>query len=89
MLWLMSSNPALRQEEAPTLARADEVLDAFVARFMNTADANDVYKKRLVKGARYTVVLNGPKGSDMDLWVWNPGTTEIFQFTAGCFSFDA
>jgi homoserine O-acetyltransferase/O-succinyltransferase len=42
MLWLMSSNPALRQEEAPTLARADEVLDAFVARFMNTADANDV-----------------------------------------------
>jgi subtilisin family serine protease len=50
------------------------------------ADANDVYKKRLAKGVRYTVVLNGPGGSDMDLWVWNPGTTEIFQFTAGCFS---
>ena len=22
----------------------------------------------------------------MDLWVWRPGTTEIFQFTAGCFA---
>jgi hypothetical protein len=53
------------------------------------ADANDVYKKKLAKGVRYTVVLNGPKGSDMDLWVWNPGTKEIFQFTAGCFSFGA
>jgi hypothetical protein len=21
----------------------------------------------------------------MDLWVWNPGTSEIYQFTAGCF----
>ncbi len=51
------------------------------------ADANDVYKKRLLKGKRYRVVLNGPKGSDMDLWVWNPHTAEIFQFTAGCFGF--
>jgi subtilisin family serine protease len=49
------------------------------------ADDNDVYKKRLAKGAKYRVVLDGPKGSDMDLWVWNPGTKEIFQFTAGCF----
>jgi subtilisin family serine protease len=49
------------------------------------ADANDVYKKKLAKGAKYNVVLDGPKGSDMDLWVWNPGTTEIYQFTAGCF----
>jgi subtilisin family serine protease len=49
------------------------------------ADANDVYKRKLRKGTRYHVVLNGPPGSDMDLWVWRPGTTEIFQFTSGCF----
>jgi subtilisin family serine protease len=49
------------------------------------ADANDVYKRKLRKGTRYQVVLNGPSGSDMDLWVWRPGTTEIFQFTSGCF----
>ena len=49
------------------------------------ADANDVYKKRLVRHARYEVELNGPNGRDLDLWVWKPGTKEIFQFTAGCF----
>jgi homoserine O-acetyltransferase/O-succinyltransferase len=42
MLWLMSSNPVLRQEEAPTLARADEVLDAYVEKGMQVEDANDV-----------------------------------------------
>jgi homoserine O-acetyltransferase len=42
MLYLLSSNPVLRQEEAPTLAKADEALDAFVAKFTKTSDANDV-----------------------------------------------
>lgn len=42
MLWLMGSNPILRQQEAPTLARADEVIEAFVANALKTADANDV-----------------------------------------------
>jgi homoserine O-acetyltransferase len=42
MLWLMSSNPVLRQKEAPTLADADAKLDTFVAEYMKTGDANDV-----------------------------------------------
>jgi homoserine O-acetyltransferase/O-succinyltransferase len=42
MLWLMSSNPVLREQEAPTLARADEVIDAYVAEGQRTHDANDV-----------------------------------------------
>lgn len=42
MLWFMSSNPVLRQKEAPTLSKTDEVLDKFVADYMKTADANDV-----------------------------------------------
>ena len=37
----MSSNPVLRQREAPTLARADAGLDAFVAAVLKTGDAND------------------------------------------------
>ena len=41
MLWLMSSNPVLRQKEAPTLAKADETLDKYVAELMKTLDAND------------------------------------------------
>jgi len=42
MLYFMSSNPVLRQAEAPTLAQADIRLDAFVASYVKTADANDV-----------------------------------------------
>jgi homoserine O-acetyltransferase len=42
MLWLMSSNPVLRQKEAPTLAKTDEVLDKFVDGIVKADDANDV-----------------------------------------------
>ena len=42
MLWLMSSNPVLRQKEAPTLAKTDEALDKFVAQIVQVDDANDV-----------------------------------------------
>jgi homoserine O-acetyltransferase/O-succinyltransferase len=42
MLWFMSSNPVLRQKEAPTLAKTDHVLDEFVAQIVKMDDANDV-----------------------------------------------
>ena len=42
MLWLMSSNPVLRQQQAPTREKADEELDKFVADHMKTGDANDM-----------------------------------------------
>jgi len=42
ILWFMSSNPVLRQKEAPTLTRTDEVLNKFVDDYMKTGDANDV-----------------------------------------------
>ncbi len=42
MLWFMSSNPVLRQKEAPTLAKTDEVLDKFVGEIVKVDDANDV-----------------------------------------------
>jgi homoserine O-acetyltransferase/O-succinyltransferase len=42
MLWFMSRNPVLRQKEAPTLAKTDEVLDKFVDGIVKTDDANDV-----------------------------------------------
>lgn len=42
MLFLMSSNPVLRQQEMQTLAQSDAVLDKSVAASMQTADANDV-----------------------------------------------
>ena len=42
MLWLMSSNPVIRQKESPALAKTDENLDKFVEQIIKTDDANDV-----------------------------------------------
>jgi homoserine O-acetyltransferase/O-succinyltransferase len=38
----MSSNPVLRQREAPTLKKTDEVLDTFAESIVKVDDANDV-----------------------------------------------
>ncbi len=42
MLWFMSSNPILRQQEAPTLAATDTALEKFASDYVTTGDANDV-----------------------------------------------
>jgi len=42
MLFFMSSNPVIRQNEMPTLAKADAVLDEFVRKTAATADTNDI-----------------------------------------------
>ncbi len=42
ILWFMSSNPVLRQGQAPTLAKTDVELDKFVSEHGKTDDANDV-----------------------------------------------
>lgn len=41
-MYLMGSNPAIQARELPTLAKADSVLDAYVASFPKSHDANDV-----------------------------------------------
>ena len=41
MLWLVSSNPVIRQRTAPTLAQADKEIDDYVANWLRTGDAND------------------------------------------------
>ena len=42
MLWLMSSNPVLRQNQAPTLQDSDRILDQYVANYVKNGDANDI-----------------------------------------------
>ena len=42
MLWLVGSNPILRQESLPTLADADREIDQYVANYMKAEDANDL-----------------------------------------------
>src|SRR5262245_55038538 len=42
MLFLMASNPVLRQQEMPGLEQSDKVLDAAIAESLRTSDANDL-----------------------------------------------
>jgi homoserine O-acetyltransferase/O-succinyltransferase len=42
MVLFMTGNPVLRQQAMPTLAKADEMIDGFVAAFLKDADANDM-----------------------------------------------
>jgi homoserine O-acetyltransferase/O-succinyltransferase len=42
MLYLVASNPVLRQKASPTLKQADQSLDASVASGMRSTDANDL-----------------------------------------------
>jgi homoserine O-acetyltransferase len=42
MLFLVGSNPVLRQEMMPTLRQSDRVLDAVIAQGVHYSDANDV-----------------------------------------------
>ena len=42
MLWLVGSNPVIRHRNAPTLAQADKEIDAYVASYRRTGDANDI-----------------------------------------------
>jgi homoserine O-acetyltransferase len=42
MLFFMSSNPVLRQQQLPTLAATDQALDAYVDSAMTHTDANDL-----------------------------------------------
>ena len=42
ILFVIASNPVLRQQEMPTLAKSDAALDAFVADRLKTGDANDL-----------------------------------------------
>ncbi len=41
MLWLVGSNPIIRQRRSPTLAQADAEIDDYVASYIKTGDAND------------------------------------------------
>ena len=41
MLWLVGSNPILRERRSPTLAQTDQEIDDYVANWIRTGDAND------------------------------------------------
>ena len=48
------------------------------------SNVNDVFKVRLRRGVHYGVVLEVPARHDYDLYVWKPGTVQIWQVEPGC-----
>jgi hypothetical protein len=48
------------------------------------SNVNDVFKVRLKGGLDYGVVLEVPARQDFDLYVWKPGTVQIWQVEPGC-----
>jgi len=48
------------------------------------SNVNDVLKVRLRRGLDYGVVLDVPARQDFDLYVWKPGTVQIWQVEPGC-----
>jgi homoserine O-acetyltransferase len=42
VLYFMGNNPVQRYKDAPTLRKADELLDAYVAEQLKSSDANDI-----------------------------------------------
>jgi subtilisin family serine protease len=47
-------------------------------------NVNDVFKVKLRRGVRYGVALDVPAHKDYDLYVWKPGTSQIWQVEPGC-----
>jgi subtilisin family serine protease len=48
------------------------------------SNVNDVFKVKLRRGFDYGVVLDVPARQDFDLYVWKPGTVQIWQVEPGC-----
>lgn len=67
-----------------SISGARSIGERKVARLNAITDGNDVYEKRLTKGTRYSVQLDVPSGTDFDVYVWKPGTLDIWQVDGGC-----
>jgi hypothetical protein len=48
------------------------------------ADVNDVFKARLRKGHRYVVRLVVPPGANFDVYLWAPGTVDVWPIDPSC-----
>ena len=68
-----------------TIGGARSMRRAAAGRVGWPADVNDVFATRLRASTRYRVTLDGRRGADLDLFVWNPATEDVWQFDAGCF----
>ncbi|HTG46651.1 MAG TPA: S8 family serine peptidase [Actinomycetota bacterium] len=67
-----------------TIAGAVRLVHAKTGTLSYPADVNDVFRVHLLKGHRYVATLDVPKDRNFDLWVWKPGTLDVWQVEPGC-----
>jgi subtilisin family serine protease len=66
------------------ISTATRIRSAVSGSLADPGNVNDVFHRTLRRGSRYRVELEVPRGEDFDLFVWKPGTLEIFQLDADC-----
>jgi subtilisin family serine protease len=69
---------------AGNIAGAGRISGTARSRVSYPSNVNDVFKVRLRRGVDYGVALDVPARNDYDLYVWKPGTLQIWQVEPGC-----
>jgi thermitase len=83
----LSASPATRYKRSDSsILRAHRLERRARGWLLWPRDVNDVYRKKLRKGRRYRVRLRGAPGRNVDLYVYKPGTKEIWQMEISCLS---
>ena len=67
-----------------TIAGAIRFVHAKKGTLSYPVDVNDVFRVRRKKAHRYLARLDVPKNRNFDLWVWAPGTLDVWQVEPGC-----
>ena len=78
-----SSTSATRRTDG-NIDGARAVSTPFIGSVAWPRDVNDVYRRKFYAGRRYRVSIDGPAGKDFDLFLWRPGTKEIWETNSGC-----
>lgn len=66
------------------IATAQEIRGVSRGRLAYPMNVNDVFRATLRRGNSYALSLDVPRGKDYDLWIWKPGTSQIWQVGPGC-----
>jgi subtilisin family serine protease len=81
---LAASTETLLPTSVGNIATAVRIGTAHSGSLSDPGNVNDVFRRNLRRGLRYEIALDVPPGRDFDLFVWKPGTVEIFQLDARC-----
>ncbi len=80
----LAASPTTSRLSSGNIAGAERISGMARGRVSYPSNVNDVFKVRLRRGFNYGVTLDVPARLDYDLYVWKPGTVQIWQVEPGC-----